>query len=278
MNDIPYLMRGITRLTTDSSVLVSASKYLNDPRLRDWIADIVLKQNGPDVPAQSEMHPLIGMIDALRDLPHIEALFTAERARDPALDAWFAEAFVSDYDAAYFRRFAPGTLGHMFHEQVIARNFEIMIYDQPPPKSQLDYFMLRAGQTHDLEHILTGGDFAYMGELVPAWFRITNHFKHLGPELAGELSVTYMFVTLRYTVRTLLHYPEILTVAQDAAERGMRCGHASGPLFMARYEDVFDLTLEAARERLGVREAQFVDTSEASARWAQRPRGATREA
>ncbi len=271
MNDIPYLLRGVTRLQTDSSILVSSSKYLNDARLRDWIAEIVLKQNGPDVPAQSEMHPLVDMIDSLRDLPRIEALFTEERARDPALDAWFNEGFVSDYDAAYFHRFQRGTLGHIFYEEVIAKNFEIVIYEKPAPKSQLDYFMLRAGQTHDLEHIMTGGDFAYMGELVPAWFRITNHFKHFSPELAGELSIMYLFVTLRYTVRTMLHYPDVWRTCQDAVERGMRCGHASGPLFMAKYEDVFDLTLEEARERLGVREAVYADTSVASARWADRP-------
>ncbi|SFR89806.1 Coq4 family protein [Sphingomonas jatrophae] len=271
MNDVPYLLRGITKLTTDSSILVSSSKYLNDARLRDWIAEIVLKQNGPDVPAQSEMYPLVEMIDSLRDLPRIEALFTAERAKNPALDAWFNEWFISDYDADYFRQFAPGTLGHQFHEEVIAKNFEIVIYDKPEPKSQLDYFMVRSGQTHDLEHILTGGDFAYMGELVPAWFRITNQFKHLSPELAGELSIMYMFVTLRYTVRTLLHYPDVWQTCQDAVERGMRCGHASDALFMAKYEDVFHLPLADARERLGVREAVFADTSEASARWAARP-------
>ena len=271
MNDTPYLLRGITQLSTESSTLISSSKYLNDPRLRQWIADITLKQNGPDMPAQAEMYPLVGLLDELQDKPRIEALFTEERARNPALDAWFNAWFISDYDAAYFTDFAPGTLGRLFYDEVIGKNFEIVIYEKPAPKSQLDYFLLRSGQTHDLEHLMTGGDFAYMGELVPAWFRITNQFKHLSPELASELSVSYLFVTMRYTVRTLLHYPRVWETCQDAVERGMRSGRTSGPLFMARYEDVFHLSLEDAREALGVREARWADTSGPSAEWAARP-------
>lgn len=34
MNDIPYLLRGIAPVTTDSSVLISSSKYLRV--LSDW--------------------------------------------------------------------------------------------------------------------------------------------------------------------------------------------------------------------------------------------------
>ncbi len=56
-----------------------------------------------------------------------------------------------------------------------------------------------------------------MGELVPAWFRITNQFKHLSPELATEVSLSYLFVTMRYSIRTLLHYPDGVA---DVPERG----------------------------------------------------------
>ena len=33
---IPYLLRGMRAVSTDSSVLVSSSRYLNDPRVRLW--------------------------------------------------------------------------------------------------------------------------------------------------------------------------------------------------------------------------------------------------
>ncbi|MGH6782318.1 MAG: hypothetical protein ACREB5_09450 [Sphingomonadaceae bacterium] len=270
MNDVPYLLRGVQPMTTESSVLVSSSKYLNDPRLREWIANISLKRNGPDMPAQAEMYPLIGLLDELQDKDRIEELFTAERAKNPALDAWFNEWFLSDFDADYFKQFAEGTLGHAFYTDVIAKDFDIVIYEKPKPKTQFEYFLYRAGQNHDLEHILTGGDFNYMGELVPAWFRITNHFKHFSPELATELSLSYLFVTMRYSIRTLLHYPTVWPTCQNAIERGMKCGHASGPLFMAKYEPVFHLSLAEARLALDVHEAEFVDTTQASMVWAER--------
>jgi len=267
MNDVPYLLRGVTQFATDSSTLISSSKYLNHPRMREWIANITLKRNGPDGPAQAEMYPVVEMMKEIQDLDEIEALFTAERKKNPALDAWFEEGHLSNYDADYFKQFAPGSLGHIFYRDVIEKNFEIVIYDLPKPKTQLEYFNFRSGQNHDLEHILTGGDFNYMGELVPAWCRITNHFKHLSPELAGELSVMFMCVTLRYTVRTLFNYPTVWPTCQNAIERGMRVGHASGPIFMARYEPVFDLPLAEAREALGIHGAEDVDTTGPSNVW-----------
>ncbi|MCZ4342861.1 hypothetical protein O4H52_14660 [Sphingomonadaceae bacterium G21617-S1] len=270
MNDVPYLLRGIERLTTDSSTLISSSKYLNHPRMREWIANIILKKNGPDVPPQSEMFPVYEMLAEIRDADHVEELFSRERAVNPALDAWLSESYMSDYDVDYFKKFEPGSLGYTFYKDVIEKNYEIIIYKKPRPKTQMDYFIFRAGQNHDIEHILTGGDFSYMGEIVPAWARIANQFKHLSPELAGEVSVIYMLVVLRYTIRTLLHYPKIWPVAQDAIERGMLVGKSSDPYFLAKYEDLFPLPLEEARERAGVRNARFVDCSEISEVWAGR--------
>lgn len=86
MTDIPYLMRGVMPVGTESSMLVSSSKYLNHPRLREWVAMILLRKNGPDFPAQAEMYPLIGILDELRDHDRIEALFTEERKTNTLLD------------------------------------------------------------------------------------------------------------------------------------------------------------------------------------------------
>ena len=103
------------------------------------------------------------------------------------------------------------------------------------PKTQLEFFNLRSGQTHDFEHLLTGGGFNFMGELVPYWYRLTNTFKFIkNPELAGELCVNYIFGSLRYTVRTVLHYPQVWPTAVNAIQRGMRVGQESDALFMAK--------------------------------------------
>lgn len=270
MDDVPYLQRGISPISTESSVLVSSSKYLNHPRLREWISTITLKRNGMDRPSQTEMYEVISILNEIQDLEYIEELFTEERKNKPELDRWLSDEFMSNYTQDDFNDYEEGTLGYIFNRDVIKQNFDIVIYEQAKPKTQYEYFRFRSGQTHDLEHIMTGGDFHYMGELVPAWARITSHFKYFSPELAGELSVLSMFVNLRYTVRTMLHYPQVWPVCQNAVERGMRVGRESGPFFMARYEDAFALPLEEARAKLGYVGAEYVDTSAASALWAER--------
>jgi ubiquinone biosynthesis protein Coq4 len=269
--NVPYLLRGVLPVETESSLLVSSSKYLNNPKLRDWLAFVLLRKNGKDFAPPAEMHEILGILDSLRDHARIEALFSAERKENPALDAWFQERFISRYTLEDFRQYPSGSLGGIFYEQMCSGDYEIQIVPWTEPRTQLDYYNLRSGQTHDFEHILCGGGFNFMGELVPYWYRLTNVFKHIrNPELAGELSVLQLFGSLRYTVRTLLHYPQVWPTAVDAIQRGTRVGQESDALFLAKLEPVFHLPLKEARRVLGVRGAQDVDTTREGAIWAGR--------
>jgi len=262
--DTSYLLRGVVPVTTESSVLVSSSRYLNHPRLREWVAMILLKKNGPDFPPPAEMSEILGILDEIRDHDRIEALFTQERKVNPALDRWMSEGFISDYTIDDFKDYAPGSVGGTYYQWITEGNYGVQIMPWTTPKSQLAFYNLRSGQTHDFEHILCGGGFNSMGELVPYWFRLTNVFKHLhSAELAGELSVLQILGSLRYTVRTLLHYPAIWTTCVESIQRGMRVGQESDALFMAKLEDVFHLPIAEARHALGVRGAEDRDTSRA---------------
>ncbi len=267
MADYAYLMQGIKPVATDSSVLVSSSKYLNDARVRDWVATHNLRRNGPDIPTPSDSIQLVQILREVQDVDHINALFAAERAANPALDAWFNEGFVSRFTLADLAHYAPGTLGGIFHAQLSDNALDVNIVPPFEPKNDFEYFQLRAGQTHDLEHILGGGGFDFIGELVPYYMRLTNIFTHLSPELAGELCAFSILGSTRIVTRAVLHYPQTWLVAQNAMERGARVGRESAPIFMMTCEDAFDLPLEEAREALGIRGAQFVDTAAASAQW-----------
>ena len=268
-NDVPYLLRGVTPVGTDSSLLISSSKYLNHPRMRDWIAMICLRRNGPDFPAQAEMYEFMSIINEIRDFDYIEYLFTQERKINPALDKWLSDWHLSDFNNDYFKQFPEHTLGGQLYKEIVANNYELITYNLPAPKTQYDFFNVRANQTHDLEHLIVGGGIDYMGELVPYWFRITSHFKHFSPELAGEISVLYLLGSLRYTVRTMLHYPQCWPTCQQSIERGMRVGRESGPLFMSKYEDVLHLPLAEARKQLGANGVEEVNTAPMSWRWAE---------
>lgn len=269
--NIPYLLRGVMPVGTDSSVLVSSSKYLNNPRLREWLAMILLRKNGPDMPPQAEMHEFLGILDELRDYDRIEEQFTAERKVNPRLDAWFRAGHVSNYKIDDFAQYAPGTLGGIFHAQMTGGSYEIQIVPWAEPKTQLEFFNLRSGQTHDFEHILTGGGFNFMGELVPYWYRLTNVPRFfVDQQLATEVNLIQIFGSLRYTIRTALHYPEVWDTAVRCIQRGMKVGQDSGPLFLMKLEDAFHLPLEEARAALEVRGAEDINTDREGAFWAER--------
>ena len=68
MADYSYLMKGIVPIATDSSVLVSSSKYLNDARVRDWVATHLLRRNGPDVPTPSDSIQLVQILREVQDI------------------------------------------------------------------------------------------------------------------------------------------------------------------------------------------------------------------
>lgn len=267
MADYSYLMKGITRVSTESSVLVSSSKYLNDARLRDWVATHMLRRNGADLPTPSDSIQLVQIMRDIQDIDHINALIAEERRNNPALDAWFAERFASSFTREDLKDYAPDTVGGIFYAQLTANDLQVDIVPPYEPRNDYEYFQLRAGQTHDFEHILGGGGFDFIGELVPYYMRLTNLFVHLSPELAGELSAFSILGSTRIITRAVLHYPHTWLIVQDAVERGARVGRESGPFFMARYEDVLHLTPEAARETLGVRGVRLVDTAAASATW-----------
>ena len=268
MDDIPYLARGVNLLGTDSSVLVSSSKYLNHPKLREWIAFIALKKNGPDFPPAAEMHQLLTFIDELRDFDHIEHMMTEERKVNPRFDAWFNEWHVSNYTIEDLKDCAPGTVGGIYYKTATEGNYEIQIVPDYKPQTQWQYYSLRSGQTHDYEHILTGGGFNYMGELIPYWFRLATIHTHIqNKELAGEMSVLSILGTTRYVIRTMLHYPQIWECALECIQQGIRIGRESDPFWMAKMEDVWHVPLEEARGKLGVRGARDLDTQKEGDFW-----------
>ncbi len=268
MDDIPYLLRGITQIPTSSSTLISSSRYLNSPRLREWVATELLRRNGPDVPTPSGAYQLSFIIKELQDYAHIDALLEAERKRLPALDRFLGERFVSTYTKEDLAKYPPDSVAGLFYKQINDNNYQVNIVPPYHPKGAYDYWLLRSGQIHDMEHIITGGGFDSLGEVVVGLARLENIYKHFSPELANELTVMQFFASFRFISRMALHYPRVWRDTWDAIERGRKAGLASDPYVVARYEDVFHLTPVEARKVLGVREVDdTVDTTEPSRIW-----------
>ncbi len=262
--ETPYLGRGVRRLATESSALISSSKYLNSARLRDWVATSLLRRNGPDFPIPADNIELVASLAKIRDEAAVDELFEVERKSNPQLDRWLSERFMSTYDLADLKALPPESVGGKLYIFIIENNAQLDIVPRAEPRGHFDFYTRRHLQTHDLEHIVTGGQFDALGEAVPYWVTLSNLFQHLSPELAGELNVKYLFNALRVLSRSILHYPHTWPKMLECIAHGIMVGQASGPIFMFRYEEVLHLGVDEAREALGVRMAHDIDTTEAS--------------
>jgi len=266
-DDIPYLARGAKPVTTDSSSLVSSSPYLNEPRLRDWLATAFLRKSGKDMPTALDAHNLYGILRDVWDIERIEALFTAERRRWPELDRWFSDGFSSHYSLAELLACPDGSVGYLFGRYLKDNGFEIDIVPRFEPRNQFEYFSLRSGQAHDLEHIVCGGGFDIIGELIPYFARLANLPRFLDAELVGLINAGQLLGAMRLVTRCGLHYQQAFPTVLVAMRCGMEVGERSGPYWMARFEDVFHLPLAEARAALGIVGAVDLDSREASLVW-----------
>src|SRR5579871_1902654 len=102
-----YLGAGVQHVSTESSTLVSSSRYLNNPVIRDVIATWMLRKNGPDFPVEAD-HTL-GLATAMAQVvpdAEIVALMEEERRISPAFDSCVKTRFISTYTNDDFHKFA----------------------------------------------------------------------------------------------------------------------------------------------------------------------------
>jgi ubiquinone biosynthesis protein COQ4 len=264
MDDVPYLMRGRKEITTESSVLISSSKFLNDARIREWVVSQNLRKAGDDVPLTYGIPTLIQAMRELQDHERIEVLFNEARKDWPELDRWLDERYLANLKKEDLEGYAPDTVGGVFHSYLTKQNLQIDIIPTFEPKSAFEYFFLRGVQIHDFMHILGGVGFDYISETIPAFMKFGNLFRWFNPELAGLLNIQNTFLVMPGMTRTLLHYPGSFMAKWKLAQQGMLIGSSSDALFLHRYEDHLDLTPAQAREKFGVRNVITIDTGRLS--------------
>ncbi|MDX2276864.1 MAG: Coq4 family protein [Hyphomonadaceae bacterium] len=266
---------GVADLSTPSSALISSSKYLNNPMLREAMATALLRRNGRDRRVGWDSQHIVRAYWEVRDTGRINAMLKEARVADAKLDAWFEERHISTFRRDDLKKYPPDSLGGVFHAYLVSQNLDI---DLDPnlrrdpnwrPDTDLQYWELRSAQTHDFEHLLAGVGFDYLGEMAPFWMRIENYFAHLDAELAGELAAVHLLLVLPMFTRTMLHYPRAWTALTEYTRHATELGRRSGPLYMAKYEDLFELTLPQARLKLGMGEVPEYDTMALSDYWSE---------
>ncbi|WP_176594403.1 Coq4 family protein [Sphingobium sp. EM0848] len=266
-----FYLNGRSRIRTESSVPISSSRWLNDARVREWMATESLRRNGHDYPLLYGLPMLMEAVDQVRDIDHAERLVEQERVRNPAFDRWLSEAFVSTYSKEDLRTCPEGSVGRQLFDYMdefdLSPELNSRILADPDwkPANTLDYWNLRMGQTHDCYHILGEVGFGSVAEYFITGVVTGNAFRHLGPELAGALMTVNTLIMFPWMTRTMLHYPGAWPTLWRNLSYGYEVGQQSDMLFSARFEDILHLPPAQAREALGWRgHREDVDSREAS--------------
>jgi ubiquinone biosynthesis protein COQ4 len=266
-----FYLNGRRKVRTESSVLVSSSRWLNDARVREWISTENLRRNGHDYPLLYGLPTLMQAVDEVRDVEEAERLVAEERLRNPAFDQWLNEAFVSTYSKDDLKEYPEGSVGRQLFEYMdefdLSPELNSRILDNPDwkPANTLDYWNLRMGQTHDAYHILGEVGFGSVAEYFITGVVTGNVFRHLGAELAGALMTVNTLIMFPWMTRTMLHYPGAWPGLWRNLSYGYEVGQQSDALFTAKFEEIMHLSPAEARAALGWRgHREGVDSRQAS--------------
>ena len=266
-----FYLNGRRKVKTESSVLVSSSRWLNDGRVREWISTENLRRNGHDYPLLYGLPTLMQAVDEVRDVEDAERLVADERRRNPAFDRWLSEGFVSTYSKDDLKAYPEGSVGRQLFEYMdefdLSPELNSRILDNPDwkPANTLDYWNLRMGQTHDAYHILGEVGFGSVAEYFITGVITGNVFRHLGAELAGALMTVNTLIMFPWMTRTMLHYPGAWPDLWRNLSYGYEVGQQSDMLFTSKFEDIMHLTPADARAALGWRgHRDGIDSRQAS--------------
>jgi ubiquinone biosynthesis protein COQ4 len=247
----------------DISALLEESPYLRNDKVREWLGYLMLRRIGPwEMKHGVELAGMhVRVMRELVKLDHVNALLAAERRINPRLDAWLSERHVASYTAEDLARYPAGTMGSLLYQRVAAMGYQVDLGAGLPLNTDFDLWIIRGLQLHDPEHLLVGGGFDLIGEIMPSVMRNACIARHFSPELASALTAPTLVLTLSELVSSVLYYPEALPTLMDRFQQAWRVGWNSGPYFFEKLEDQFDQPLAQARRALDINLVDELDTS-----------------
>ena len=234
-----------------SSVLISNSKYLNNPYYRDAFAQHALRRHGHDLPHTYAIPMMIRAVNEVTDYPAAIAMIAEEKTRNREFADWLDARRFHTYRAEDLTGYAAGTLGAEIRA-FLAEGYDMEFMHKGDVTSDFDYMVKRRTALHDLEHIVTGYGPNIAGETALSIANVAAAANYFSPDLAQFVNAFNVFVTSSTYKRNSLHYPATMPVTLEAMQRGIELGRAlKKPLFMYNWEDYLDWTLEAIASELG---------------------------
>ncbi len=254
--DLEYYNGAAKKMTTESSVLVSSSPYLNHPELRTLIAQEMLRRNGNDLPNTSYIPNVVGILNGLEDYGQIHTLFEEEKARLPAFADWLNGKKLSNFTLEEVKGAKPGTLRAVLHDFLAHSGYDMdHFYKGMKVETDLEFYYKERVLTHDIEHMITGFETDHGGEVALLTANSRAIYKYFKPALANFFMRPMNYLRSKTIMKAGLFYPESAAHMQDFEDTGAAQGRCwKHPLFLIPYRDLVDWQVRDIREEYGITE------------------------
>lgn len=252
--DYEYFNGSIRKIESESSVLVSSSKYLDNAPLRALIAQEMLRRNGADLPNTAYIPQVAQILHELEDMPTIMRLFEEEKQRIPEFRRWLTDRKLSDFKAEQVKHCKPGTLGAVIYDFLAHSGYNNDVFFQGMKvDSDYTFYLKERAFTHDIEHMITGFETNHAGEIALLTANMYAFYNYFQPELAAYFNRISTYLRAKSYMKSGLHYPQSFKVMLDAERIGMEQGSKwKMPLMMVPWRDMVDRPLAEIREELGI--------------------------
>ncbi|MBC2650250.1 hypothetical protein H7F50_00470 [Novosphingobium flavum] len=252
--DRAYFNGGIKTVTTESSVLVSSSKYLNHPMLRALIAQEMLRRNGPDLPNTAYIPEVAQILHDLEDMPRIIGLFEMEKARLPRFREWLETRSLSNFTLAETEHCAPGTLGAAIHNFMANSGYQLdLFFQEIQVVNDFTFYLRQTALTHDIEHMITGFGPNHGGEVALLTANMHAKARYFHPELTAFFNRIAYYLKAKTIMKDGLHYPEAMVVNLEAEYLGAEQGRNwAYPLMLVDWRKYVDTPIEDIRRELNI--------------------------
>lgn len=249
-----YFNGAMRTITTESSVLVSNSPYLNDAQLRDMIAQEMLRRNGPDLPTTAFIPQVAEMLFRHEDMANIIRLFEEEKARLPEFKRWLDDRHLADYRLDEVKDCAPDTLGAALHDFMVNSGYQLDIfYQEVQVVNDFTYYLRQTALTHDIEHIVTGFGPNHGGEVALLGANIYAKARYFRPELAAFFNRIQSYLRAKTIMKDMLYYPDAHVLAIEAEFIGMsQAQNWKYPIMLIDWRKYTDTPIDDIRAEFGI--------------------------
>ena len=264
--DRAYFNGSIKTVTTDSSVLVSSSRYLNHGPLRALIAQEMLRRNGPDMPNTAYIPEVAAILHELEDMPRIIELFEKEKARLPQFARWLADRHLADFTIAELADCKTGTLGAAIRDFMVNSGYQLdLFFQEVQVVNDFTFYLRQTALTHDIEHMVTGFGPNHGGEVALLTANMHAKARYFHPELSAFFSRIATYLKAKTIMKDGLHYPEAMVLNLEAEYRGAEQGRNwIYPLMLVDWRAYVDWQISDIRKELNitpVEEGLWLDTN-----------------